>query len=237
MNNFLFPYTISACFPAYNEAENLISLVANADKALKNCTNDYEIIVVNDGSKDQSKEILEKLSKEYPALKPVHHLQNQGYGATLLTGFKQASKELIFFSDADQQFDLEEIAKLIKLIAEADLVIGYRKSRKDPFHRKMNAFLWNRLIRFVFDVRVKDLDCAFKLFRRSMLEKINLNSFHSKGALISAELLLRFKKANARIREVGVTHYPRQFGQQTGNSPKVILKAFQELWRLYKKNK
>ncbi len=233
MTDSLRRYSISACFPAFNEADNLESLVAATDQVLRTLTENYELIIVDDGSTDRTQEVVKCLSARYPQLKVIHHSQNRGYGAALVTGFKNSQKDLIFFSDADNQFDLHDLPKLLAQIDDADLVTGYRGKREDPSHRRLNALLWNMLIRCLLKVKVSDLNCAFKLFRRSILEKIGLDQLTSTGAMINAEILAKLGKVNARIREVEVQHYPRRYGRQTGAAPEVILRAFKELFQLY----
>lgn len=227
--------SISACFPAYNEAESLVGVVGVADEILRAIGHTYEIVVVDDGSTDGTRAVLAALAQKYPALRSLRHPQNRGYGAAVLTGLRAARYDLVFFSDADGQFDLRELPKLLALIGEADLVTGYRGRRRDPAHRRLNAFLWNALIRLAFGVKVKDLNCAFKLFHRSALERAGLHEVASSGAAINAELLVRLERANARIREVEVSHYPRRHGRQTGASPRVIVRALREFVVLYRR--
>ena len=225
--------SITACFPAYNEAENLAQVVRATDDVLRSMTNRYEIIVVDDGSTDRTPTVLAELRTRYPALQTIRQPQNTGYGAAVLTGLKAAQGDFIFFSDADNQFDIGELPMLFAEILEADLVTGYRAIRRDPFHRRVNSFLWTALVRLALGVTVKDLNCAFKLFRRTTLERAGLEKMVSTGAAVNAELLARLGKLNARIREVRVSHYPRRYGRQTGGSPKVILRAFKEIIALY----
>jgi glycosyltransferase involved in cell wall biosynthesis len=227
-------HSISACFPAYNEAANLTAVVGAADGVLAAVADAYEIIVVDDGSADGTPEILTALSRQYPGLRSIRHPQNRGYGAAVLTGLRAARHDLVLLCDADAQFDLQELPKLLALIDEADLVTGYRRVRRDSTHRRLNALLWNALIRLTLGVKVRDLNCAFKLFRRPVLERAGLHMASSTGAAINAELLARLGKVNARIREVEVSHYPRRFGQQTGASPRVVVRAFKELLALYR---
>ena len=228
--------SIAACFPAYNEAANLPTVVRATDETLRPITDRYEIIVVDDGSTDDTPQVLATLRATSPALRCIRQPRNTGYGAAVLAGLRAAHTDLIFFCDADNQFDVRELPKLLALIDEADLVTGYRRTRRDPAHRRINAFLWNALVRLAFGVRVRDLNCAFKLFRRSALERAGLYEMTATGAAINGELLARFGKISARIREVEVNHYPRLHGRQTGASPRVILRAFKELaavyWRL-----
>jgi glycosyltransferase involved in cell wall biosynthesis len=225
--------SISACFPAYNEAENLTVVVRVTDETLRSLTEDYEIIVVDDGSTDGTPELLTELGRQYPALISIRHHENRGYGAAVLTGLQAARKDLVFFCDADNQFDVRELPRLLALIGEADLVTGYRGIRRDPAHRRLNASLWGSLVRLVFGVKVKDLNCAFKLFRRSALERAGLHEVVSTGAAINAELLTRLVRTNARVKEVEVSHHERSHGRQTGASPRVILRAFKEIFALY----
>jgi glycosyltransferase involved in cell wall biosynthesis len=224
---------ISACFPAYNEGANLPILVRAADETLRAATPVYEIIVVDDGSTDDTPAVLHALRAGYPALRSLRHPRNAGYGAAVLAGLRAARHDLVFFCDADNQFDVRELPKLLALIDGADLVTGYRRTRRDPAHRRLNAFLWNALVRLAFGVKVRDLNCAFKLLRRDTLERAGLHDMTATGAAINAELLARLGKANARIREVEVSHHPRIHGRQTGASPGVILRAFKEIVTLY----
>jgi glycosyltransferase involved in cell wall biosynthesis len=163
----------------------------------------------------------------------VQHEVNKGYGAALATGFSAARKDLVFMTDGDAQFDVREIRKLLPLLANADLAIGYRAPRRDPFHRLVYAWGWNLLINLLFGYTARDVDCAFKLFRRSILDDFVVES---RGATFSAEFLVRARRSGHRVREVGVRHLPRLAGKPTGGRPDVVLRAFKELvkfrWRL-----
>jgi glycosyltransferase involved in cell wall biosynthesis len=189
----------------------------------------FEVIVVDDGSTDATTQIVERLRSEDPRVRLARHERNRGYGAALRTGFAAASHEWVFFSDADAQFDIREIARLLPHTAEADTIVGYRVHRRDPIHRRLFGRMWNLLVRALFGLRVRDIDCAFKLVRRSFVADLPLRS---EGAFVSTELLCRLAHRGALIVEVGVSHYPRRWGTQSGASPKVILRAFIELWRL-----
>jgi glycosyltransferase involved in cell wall biosynthesis len=159
----------------------------------------------------------------------VRHERNRGYGAALRTGFAAASHEWVFFSDADAQFDIREIARLLPHTAEADAIVGYRVHRRDPIHRRLFGRMWNMLVRALFGVRARDIDCAFKLIRRSLVADLPLRS---EGAFVSTELLCRLSHRGARVVEVGVSHYPRRWGRQSGANPRVVVRAFVELWKL-----
>ena len=205
------------------------------DETLRAVTAAYEIIVVDDGSTDGTPTLLAGLGAQYPALRSIRHPENRGYGAAVLTALRAARMELVFFCDADNQFDVRELPRLLALIPDADLVTGYRGVRRDPAHRRLNAFLWNALVRLLLGVKVRDLNCAFKLFRRPALERAGLHEVVSTGAAINAELLTRLGKIHARIREVEVSHHGRPYGRQTGASPMVILRAFKEIFELYRR--
>ena len=223
------PRSLSVFFPAYNEQDNLPRLIERTVAAVEPLTDDYEIIIVNDGSSDRTRQVADELAGRYPQVRAVHHERNQGYGGALITGFASASKDAVFFSDADNQFDLAEIARFWELIGAHDAVVGYRLKRRDRFLRKVNALCWGRLIRVLFGLKIRDLDCAFKMFRRSALEGITLGS---RGATITVELMARLHRRGVRWVQLGVHHYPRTAGVQTGARLRVILRAFRELFAL-----
>jgi glycosyltransferase involved in cell wall biosynthesis len=222
--------SLSIVFPAYNEESNIEKAVDAARQVLQKYAQSYEIVVVNDGSKDRTGEIIDRLSREDKNVVPVHLAQNSGYGRALRTGLYKARCDYVFFSDSDLQFDLNEINKLIEWIGEYDIVVGYRAKRADPFHRKLNAWAWNRLVRILLGVKVRDIDCAFKLFRRKVLDTIKLDSA---GALVNTEMFALAAQNKFTVKEVPVSHFERRQGQQTGANPKVILKAFRELFAMY----
>jgi glycosyltransferase involved in cell wall biosynthesis len=221
---------LSFFFPAYNEEANIERMVREAQKVLPELARDWEIIPVNDGSRDKTGEIADRLAAEDPRVRPVHHPKNRGYGGAVISGFQASRLDHAFFTDGDLQFDLRELALLIEKVDEGDLILGYRKNRRDPWHRKLNAFCWGTLVKLLFGFRVRDVDCAFKLVKRKVLDKVTLTA---SGAMVSTELLARSHKAGFRFAEVGVTHYPRTAGTQTGANFKVILRAFKELFALY----
>jgi glycosyltransferase involved in cell wall biosynthesis len=226
--------SISVILPAFNEEANIEQAVKLSLEIMPDYFSEVEIIPVNDGSADATGALIERLADNDPRVRPVHHSVNRGYGAALRSGFEAVGGELIFFTDADNQFDLHEITLLIERLKEADMIIGYRIRRNDHFMRIVNAFLYNMLIRVLFGLKVRDIDCAFKLFRRDLLKEIKLES---DGALISAELLIKAKMSGCSITEVGVHHFPRLTGEQTGANLKVILKAFVEIFKFYSKLK
>jgi glycosyltransferase involved in cell wall biosynthesis len=174
--------------------------------------------------------VLHELAQQYPQLRPIDHPVNQGYGAAVYTAITHASKDLIFFTDSDRQFRLEEIDRLLPYIGEADMVVGYRAPRRDPPVRVLFGKGWSGLVTVLFGYTARDIDCAFKLFRRQVIETVGPH-IQSRGATFSAEFLVRTKRAGFAIKEVPVSHLPRTAGSPTGAKPQVILRAFRELWR------
>jgi glycosyltransferase involved in cell wall biosynthesis len=226
----MYPISLSVFFPCYNEEQNLETLVREARQALNGLVERYEILIINDGSSDRTRSIADELQQRYQDIvRAIHHENNKGYGAALITGFRSARYDWVFFADGDNQFYMNEIGLLLEQLDNNDAVIGFRKIRRDPWHRIWYARLWNMLVRLVLGLRVRDLNCAFKIIKKRFLDDIVLNS---SGAMINTELLVRLKIAGARISEVGVTHRPRQFGKQTGGNIAVILRAFKELFAL-----
>ncbi len=226
--------SLSVFFPAFNEEENIGLVIKRALEFLPSIAKHYEIIIIDDGSKDKTGQIADLLSREYKEVSVIHHSSNCGYGAALQTGFKMAKNDLIFFTDGDGQFNIKELPKLASLIENADIVTGFRVKRADPLFRRINARLYRLLLRIFFNLKITDIDCAFKLFKREVIEKLD---FESTGALISAEILILAQKKGYTIKEVGVSHYPRIKGKQTGANPRVLLRTFIELLKLWKKLK
>ena len=222
--------SLSLFFPCYNEEANVGSMIDEAVRIGEEYGVDYEVLVVDDGSSDRSAEIVRGWSAKNPRVRLIQHPRNKGYGAALRTGLENARKELVFLTDGDNQFHLSDIEKLFSKIDSCDVVAGYRINRRDKAHRRLNGFLWTRLTRFLFGLPVRDVDCAFKLFRRKTLEGLEPKSDH---LLIHAEILARIKKKGFRIEEIGVTHYPRTAGKATATALGSILKTFSELFKLY----
>lgn len=223
------PLSISAFFPCYNEEENVERTTMAAVRTLERISNDFEVIIVNDGSRDQTGEIADRLASEDDRVRAVHNQPNLGYGGALQRGFREAVKDWVFYTDGDGQFDFDEIDKLLPLMAEFDIVSAYRIDRQDPLIRKINALCWTTLVNFVFGMRIRDIDCAFKIFPRRLFDEIDMKS-HS--ALIDTEVLARAKRLNYTVGQIGVHHFPRAAGTQTGANPAVILHAFKELFAL-----
>jgi glycosyltransferase involved in cell wall biosynthesis len=222
--------SLSVVLPAYNEAKNIEKTVRDTLSYLNKRIRDYEIIVVNDGSIDQTREIIEKLSLSNPKIVLVNHPVNLGYGSALRSGFDRSSLDYIFFMDSDGQFDINDIDSFLPYLEDYDVIVGYREKRADPFIRSLNTWLYHLFIRLLFSLKINDMDCAFKMFKRSAY--LTIKPIKSGGALFSVEFLIRLKKAGFTIKEVPVRHFPRRFGKQTGANIRVIMRMFKECWKL-----
>jgi glycosyltransferase involved in cell wall biosynthesis len=218
--------SISAVIPAYNEERAIASTVESVVEALSTLVDDYEIVVVDDGSRDATAHIVRDLGTRFPVVRLVSHADNRGYGAALATGFGSATRELLFLTDGDKQFDVRELAGFLPLLAAADFVIGYRRPRADPRVRRLYGWGWNVLVNTLFGYTARDVDCAFKLFPRRVLTELNI---HSTGHTFSPELLIKARRAGYRVAEMRVSHYPRLAGQPKGARPDAIVRALYEL--------
>lgn len=222
---------ISVFLPCHNEALNLRRVVDNFRAELPKVAEDYEIIVVDDGSSDQTGEIADQLAAADAHLRVVHHRVNRGYGGAVTSGLNAARLAWVLLCDGDGQFDAAQAARLVARTPQADVVVGHRVRRADPFMRQVNGKAWTTLVRLLFGLRLRDIDCGFKLFRRQFIEHLDLRA---RGAMISTELMVKVGARRARIVEVDVDHLPRLAGEQSGASIKVIARAFGELFRLYR---
>jgi glycosyltransferase involved in cell wall biosynthesis len=224
---------LSYFFPAHNEAENIEPLVAEALLELPKLARRFEIIAVDDGSRDGTAEIADRLAAENPdVVRVVHHPTNYGYGAALRSGMRASRYELVAFTDGDRQFRLVDLARLLERLADPakpDVVVGFRLKRADPMVRLVYARAYRLALRTLFGLHVRDVDCACKLFRRDALRGVRLES---RGAFLSAELLIKLKTLGRAIVEVGIPHYPRTAGSASGANPKVVLRAVRDFWRL-----
>jgi glycosyltransferase involved in cell wall biosynthesis len=223
---------LSFFFPAHNEEENIEGLVREALDTLPTIAETFEIIAVNDGSRDRTRVLADDLTAAHPGIvRAVHHPANLGYGAALRSGFAAARYELVAFIDGDRQFRVEDVGRLTERLAAADrpdVVVGYRMRRADPIVRTLYARAYRLANRLFFGLKVRDVDCACKLFRREALEGIRVES---DGAFFSAELLIKLRAAGRSVVEVGVPHYPRTAGSPTGARPSVIFRAVRDFWR------
>jgi len=221
--------SISVVLPCYNEQDNIRRVYESAALVLKGMGMDYEIILVDDGSKDQTLQVADVIAAADQRVKVIHHSANLGYGAALRSGFRATSKTLIFYTDGDGQFDMNELLLLLPLMKQHEVVSCFRLNREDGLRRRLNAWCWNRLICLLFRLKLKDINCAFKLFKRRVLDGMRLQST---GALISAEMLVKATRCGFTIAQVGVHHLPRTKGRPTGSNPGVIFRAFWELVHL-----
>jgi len=230
--------SLSAILPAHNEEAAIAGTVHDVLQTLANWMQDFEVIVVDDGSRDHTGPILDKIAAANPHLRVIHHAVNQGYGAALVSGFEASCKDLVFFMDSDGQFDIHDLQHFFPLMAEYDAVLGYRIKRQDTWMRKLNAWGWKLLVRLCFGVRVRDVDCAFKLYDGKFFREHRLET---RGAMINTEILYKLKRAGYTWMEVGVQHLPRNGGKATGAKPIVILRAFRELftysWKWHQEEK
>jgi len=228
---------LSYFFPAHNEAENLGGLVTEALATLPALAERFEIIVVDDGSRDDTPRLADALAAAHPEVHAVHHPTNLGYGAALRSGFAAARFSYVAFTDGDRQFHVEDLGRLIARLAETpgagpgrvDAILGFRIKRADPLVRTLYARAYRLANRIFFGLGVRDVDCACKLFRRDALEGINVESG---GAFFSAELLIKLRASGRRLAEVGVPHYPRTAGRPTGAKPQVVFRAMRDFWAL-----
>ncbi|NLE45648.1 MAG: glycosyltransferase family 2 protein [Chloroflexi bacterium] len=220
--------TLSVFLPAYNEAPNVRRAVEHVSSVAQGIGADYEIIVVNDGSRDGTGDVVREMIPEVPNLRLVEHFPNRGYGGALKAGFAASTGDLVAFVPADNQFDFREISRFLDQISQADIVSGYRADRQDHLVRKLNALGWNLVVRVLFGYLCRDIDCGFKLIRREVIEHVPVES---DGAMIDTELLAGARARGYRIAEVPVTHLPRVAGEATGANVRVILRAFRDLIR------
>ncbi len=214
--------------PAHNEEEAIAQTVHEVIEALTAWGLDFEVIVVDDGSIDRTGIILDTIAGAHSRLRVIHHAVNQGYGAALVSGFEAVTKDLAFFMDSDGQFDIHDLQRFFPLASEYDAVLGYRIDRQDTWMRKANAWGWKILVGMVFGVYVRDVDCAFKLYRADFFRA---HTLETRGAMINTEILYKFTRAGYTYAQVGVQHLPRRGGKASGAKPAVIVRAFRELAR------
>jgi glycosyltransferase involved in cell wall biosynthesis len=223
---------LSVFFPAYNDAPSLPGLIAATFETLDPLVENLEVIVVNDGSRDRTGEVLADLCRRYgPRLRVITHEKNRGYGGALRSGFAAATKELVFYTDGDGQYDVRELPKLLeRMSGEVGLVNGYKLERSDPAHRIWIGNVYNRFARFLFRIRIRDIDCDFRLIRRDLIEQIRL--FSTSGT-ICVELVRKLELSGCRVVEVGVHHYPRLHGRSQFFRVRSLLTTFWQLAKLW----
>lgn len=217
---------LSIVLPCFNEEENVAAMADDACVAASRVADVYEVLVVDDGSSDQTLSIARAVAARAPEVRVVAHASNRGYGGAVRSGFAAARMPWVFLTDADRQFDLGQLDAFIPSAGNYDAIVGRRVHRADPLARRAAARAWNLLVGKLFDLPIRDVDCAFKLVRRDVLQSFDLTA---EGAMISTELMVRLIRAGARIEERDVLHLRRTAGSQSGLSPRVVARAFGEL--------
>lgn len=230
----LFPYSLTVFFPAYNDAPSLPSLIETTFVVLEECVADFEVVVVNDGSHDNTGEVLERLQERFgERLRVVTHPQNRGYGGALRSGFAAATKDFVFYTDGDGQYDVSELPVLLERVDDAvGLVNGYKMYRQDPWHRVWIGYLYNQFARMLFRVRLRDIDCDFRLVRRRLVQCVQLTST---SGTVCVELVKKLELTGAKVVEVPVHHYPRLHGRSQFFRLRSLATTFLQLLRLYGK--
>jgi glycosyltransferase involved in cell wall biosynthesis len=224
--------SLSVFFPCFNEEDNLPSLLSEALTVLPTIAKKFEIIIVDDGSTDHTTSVIRKYSRDHKEVRIISHKRNLGYGAALQTGIRESKYDWVFWSDADGQFKLTTLTEFVLYTDKFDAVIGYRAHRADTLLRKINGELYTGLINVLFGLGVRDIDCAFKLVRRESLHRCTLTAT---GAFTSAEILICLHRQKAKIKQLPVPHFKRQFGTPTGGSPRVIFRGLKETFLFYLK--
>lgn len=222
--------SLSVFLPAYNEEDSIASTVENVVKVLKTLDLDWEVLVINDGSKDKTGEVVKELEKKYPNVKLVNHEINKGYGHALKTGFAKSKYPWVAFVDSDGQFDFMEIKKLIGKTDEADVILGYRLNRADPIQRRVFTWGWKMLAMALLGLNVKDYSCGFKLIKKEVIDEIS--PIESEEKVTQIEMLIKAKKKGRKFAEVGVHHFPRTAGVPTGANLAVVKKSFTDMLKL-----
>lgn len=225
---------LSLFFPAYNEAKNISTTVEKALAVLPKVATKWELLIINDGSKDNTKEVIASLAKKHKGVRAINHAVNRGYGAALKTGFAESKYEWVVFTDSDGQFDFSEVTHFIEKQREtdADLVVGYYKKRQVSKLKILTSKMWEAAVFVLFGLRVHDIDCGFKFIRKSVIDTVTpLES--ERGAFISSEFLIKARRANFKIVEIPITHYARLAGEGTGRKLDVIIQSFIDLGKLW----
>jgi hypothetical protein len=227
------PGSLSLVLPAHNEEANLRVVVDRALVVLPTFTDDFEILIVDDGSRDRTPLIADELASNDGRVKAIHHGRNRGYGGALISGFSASRGDYVMFIDADRQFDIGDLALLAPFVGDFDIVAGFRKERHDALHRRIFAEIFNVTVRLLFGVHLRDIDCAFKVFRGDLLRSLDVSA---PGALINTEIQAKARRQGATVEQVGVHHYPRIAGAATGGSARVIVRAMWDTvwlwWRM-----
>lgn len=228
----MFQDSISIVIPAYDEEATIVSVVNEARAVLQDLTRAYEVLVVDDGSTDQTGALLDELARADPAhVRVIHHDGNKGFAGAIKTCYANASQDWVFLAPADKQVDLSELKNFVALTPDTDIVVGYRKNRADGFRRAANSFVFHLLCRIFFGIKLKQISTS-KLYRRTLLQSISLQAAPS-SAMIEPEVIYKAMQKGARIREVGMNHYPRAGGKPKGTGARMIVHTFGEMFRLW----
>lgn len=223
--------SISVFFPCYNDGGTIASMVMGAMIVLDDITKDYEVIVIDDGSTDASREILQRLEHDYDKVKVVYHSGNRGYGGALRSGFSAASKDLIFYTDGDAQYDVRELKKLVSALEDnIDVVQGYKTKRLDPFHRVIIGKLYQNMMKFIFGLKIRDVDCDFRLIRRKVFDKVTLEK---ESGVICLEMVKKIQDAGFRFTEVPVNHFFRAYGKSQFFNFKRVFRVGKDVLKLW----
>ncbi len=224
--------TLSVFFPAYYDEKNIGKVVSKAVEVIESLQiKDYEVTIIEDGSPDKTAKVADELAEKFPKVKVIHHEKNKGYGATLYEGFMTARFDYVFYTDGDNQFDLEELRKFVALVPYSDIVVGYRKKKQYSLYRKITSLVYNFLLRFMFNIDYIDIDCAFKLIKRDLFDKIKIKT---KDAFIDAEIMIQANLLGYKSTEIGVRHLPRVDGISTAARPSIIIRTIREILQFRK---
>ena len=227
--------TLSVFFPAYYDEKNIDKVVHKAVQVLEEMQlKDYEVTIIEDGSPDNTAAVADSLAAQYPKVKVIHHAQNKGYGATLWEGFTTAKMDYVFYTDGDNQFDLDELKKFIAVIPYTDMAVGFRKKKQYSTYRKITSFVYNLILKWAFDIDYLDIDCAFKVIKTDLFRNITVST---KDAFIDAEIMIKADLMGYVSTEIGVTHLPRVDGISTAARPSIILKTILEIYNYRKEYK
>lgn len=224
--------TISFFCPAYNDEKNLPILIPKVIALLKSVSSEFEVVIIDDASPDNTGKVAEELSKKYGSfIKVVHHAKNKDYGGAVRSGFNYANKyDYVFYTDGDNQYDVNELKKMLNYVPAFDAVLGYRKKRSLTLLRTIQSEVYNRIVRFLFHLDIKDINCAIRLIKREFVFGI---PFYSTSAFVQAEVILELTKQHAKIKQLPIVHYPRLYGKASGGKPKVILHTILDIIRTY----
>lgn len=224
--------TISFFCPAYYDEKNLPSLIPKTVKLLKRIASAYEIVIIEDASPDNTAKVADELAKKFKQnITVVHHKTNRDYGGALRSGFEHAKKyDYVFYTDGDNQFDVFEFEKFLPYIHEYDAVIGYRSKRSLTLMRSIQTVIYNMLVRLLFGIHIKDINCSIKVVKRSALNRLHLSS---NSSFIDAEVIIGLRKLGLKVKEIEVTHYPRVYGKASGGNPKVIFHTIRDMMKFY----